>query len=202
MFCRNCGKEIKDGSKFCSGCGAPTASEAEGLQKTNETAEQGASYSYSYDSPAGQIAAADVAEQTPKSRRKINAVFAMLIGLLVVAGIVAGGLFFYTRVRIASISSTAPKGYDNGKSWYKVLDDCCRDTDWDFSFGSGDENDYVEFTGIIDSSDISAGIGKELYIRFEFIDDDKYKITDFKLDGLSIFNTRGLVTQIVEDIFR
>lgn len=41
MFCKNCGKELKDGSAFCSGCGAAV----NGSAPTQTAPPQGAQYS-------------------------------------------------------------------------------------------------------------------------------------------------------------
>ena len=40
MYCRYCGKEIKDGSRFCLYCGQAVQSISSGVQRTQE--EQGA----------------------------------------------------------------------------------------------------------------------------------------------------------------
>ena len=37
MFCPNCGKEIEDGAKFCSECGAALNSEAETEREPEQT---------------------------------------------------------------------------------------------------------------------------------------------------------------------
>lgn len=61
MFCRNCGKELPDSAKFCSGCGTPVAPAASqpaptGVEEVRETAAE--------NMAAGEIPAPPV-EETP-----------------------------------------------------------------------------------------------------------------------------------------
>ena len=37
MFCKNCGKEIKDTEKFCPNCGEPVVSEKNKASEKNQT---------------------------------------------------------------------------------------------------------------------------------------------------------------------
>ena len=68
MFCRNCGKEIKDGAKFCENCGTPVMAAAEQAQNTAEESKM-----QENNAPAEVVAPeASVAEtdETQKKPRK------------------------------------------------------------------------------------------------------------------------------------
>lgn len=46
-FCNNCGRELKDGVKFCEECGAPTIVQAQQSGKTNSTNQRSSIWFYS-----------------------------------------------------------------------------------------------------------------------------------------------------------
>lgn len=76
MFCQNCGKEIKEGSKFCAGCGSQV--------NANIHAEVNAQEAMSYQA---DIIEDNVAEKRHKKKRKLRILpWIIIIVLLCLAG--------------------------------------------------------------------------------------------------------------------
>ena len=187
MICRHCGKEIRDGSKFCSFCGKQIEQEpiSEMPQSINNTDI------YSNESMISEA----VAEQ--KKRKKLNILFVAIVTIIFAAIIFA--CFFFTSFlsdmsRIASIQKAVPTIFPDSSTWEDALDEYCEDTDWDFVKANGSNKDHVDFNGVIKST------GEKLYIKFEFISDDKYNITEFDVNDTSIINDPRL-EKIAKELF-
>lgn len=91
MFCANCGKELKDGARFCSACGAPVASGVAGAEeapvdtgsgsKPLEMAQSSAQEQATHDGFAGQME-----QDRKRSRRKLSPLMIIAIVLALLAG--------------------------------------------------------------------------------------------------------------------
>lgn len=64
MYCTNCGKEIPEGAKFCSGCGAPLVGATPAAQPTPAPQEPGATSPAPATPPAPTYAYAQTPDQS------------------------------------------------------------------------------------------------------------------------------------------
>lgn len=99
MFCSKCGKEIREGVNFCSGCGAPVKKVAE-APSTGAVQPAGAAQSEGAVQPAGehntegsQIASAPEPMKQKKSRKGLWAVIIRICILLLAGGATAAWYF-------------------------------------------------------------------------------------------------------------
>lgn len=81
MFCKNCGKQIEDNSKFCTECGAATTDFGEIAKKASEYSGMNVEYEV-------------VQEKKWDSPEKVLSAIAVLVVLYSVAGPILGSLFF------------------------------------------------------------------------------------------------------------
>lgn len=98
MFCPKCGKELKEGAKFCGGCGNPVAP----AEETISVAEAAPAVETAPVATATITAPKeDVVERAVKKKKKlptgIKVLIAVLIALIVLGGVFAG-LWFGTDV--------------------------------------------------------------------------------------------------------
>lgn len=84
MFCGKCGKELKDGVKFCGGCGTPVSSVEESVSVATATVPE----------PQEELVVRDV-KKKKKLPMGIKVLIAVLIALVVLGGVFAG-LWFGT----------------------------------------------------------------------------------------------------------
>lgn len=81
MFCKNCGTQLSDGTKFCSACGAPqdTAPVVQSVQPTQPTA------------PVQNFQGTP---EKPKSKgKKIGGIVMVVLGALAFLGGISNGFF-------------------------------------------------------------------------------------------------------------
>ncbi len=112
MFCRNCGKELNDDAVFCNGCGTQL--------KTADPAEQVTAPMPTVQPYDGQQVAPPVAPPVPVKRSNTGLIVALvLVGVLVVGGAVAAGLFMtgaFDKVGVASSRTDEGAAKADGKT--------------------------------------------------------------------------------------
>lgn len=83
MFCRKCGHEVKEGTKFCVKCGAPLASEAPRSRNTDSVSEP------KKEQPESKV--------QPKEKKKSGKglIIALICVLIILLGIIAAFLVYY-----------------------------------------------------------------------------------------------------------
>lgn len=77
---------------------------------------------------------------------------------------------------VSTVKDGSPYDYPD-KTWGEALDDVCKKADWD-SFVSDDDEDIIEFNGVLKENDV------KLCIQFE-VDDDEFEIKYMEVDGES-----------------
>lgn len=103
-------------------------------------------------------------------RRKIKAVFLSVLVVITAMILVA------CAPDASVVKDGSPYDYPD-KTWGEALDDVCKKGDWD-SFVSDDDEDIVEFNGVLKENDV------ELCIQFK-VDDDEFEIKYMEVDGES-----------------
>ena len=107
MFCSNCGKQNPDGVRFCSGCGSAMTAEAPvaPVQPVVQEAPVQAApvvpvqpaqpvQQPVYQAPVQPVQAAQVTAQ-PEPKKSKGKLIAVIIAIIVVIGIAAGGIFLF-----------------------------------------------------------------------------------------------------------
>lgn len=89
MFCKNCGKQIKDNTKFCPYCGMVIASKKESEQPVSVQRPA------SEDQP--ELVATPEAIRVPSSRDRKSRLIPIIVGAVVLALIVAAVIFFIQK---------------------------------------------------------------------------------------------------------
>lgn len=86
MFCKDCGKEIEDGSTFCGTCGAPTNANMQVPQSQTQ---------YAPIPPQDTMQRSGYAEAVPKKKRKKGCLISLIVLVVLLLGLVylAASLF-------------------------------------------------------------------------------------------------------------
>lgn len=135
MFCTNCGKENKDGAKFCSSCGKQLVSNVVAAPTQAKTPK--ATPSSTPVTPASPVAPVTPAAKpvaTPK-KKKLIVLFAIIIAVL------AGGLIWYITSKDDS-SSDLKKHSSSSKYKDDADDDNKFDKDDADDDADDDDSDY------------------------------------------------------------
>lgn len=175
MFCKNCGKEMKEGTTFCPECGAKVESNTVAQEKT-------------IDAGAFQSAMAN-SEVTVAVKKKSKKKLFIIVGVILAAIIIIAVCF--SGSDISTVKNGSPYDYPD-KTWGEALDEVCKKSEWD-SFTSEDGDSIVEYNGVIKSS------GLDICIQFE-VDDDEFEIKYMEVDGesCSLLEIAAVVTAIFE----
>ena len=122
MFCKNCGNEIKDGAKFCPGCGAELA-EAPAEQEAPQAATTPAE-------PVEVVNEAKIPQKKPKKLGKLIPIIA--------AALVAGFVFLVAFV-VVIIMIFNSKGYEKEVENYLNF----------YAEQSTDAAEFIDFSSLI-----------------------------------------------------
>ncbi len=175
MFCKNCGKEIKNGSAFCPECGAKA--------ETNAVAQE-----KKIDAGAFQSAMTNSGETVAvkkKSKKKLFIIVGVIIAVIIAIAVCFSGS------DVATVKNGSPYDYPD-KTWGEALDEVCKKSEWD-SFTSDDGDSIVEYNGVIKTS------GLDLCIQFE-VDDNEFEVVYMEVDGEScdLLETAAVIEEIFE----
>lgn len=127
MFCKNCGKEIAENVRFCSGCGS----------EVNVTAVPGNSMNTS-----NQVSSASPKK---KSKLKIVLIIVLVIVLLIVGILIYAGT--HSFLKVDDVKDGVLYGYENetiGDALERYFTDCSWES---FVADTDDAIDVVEFVG-------------------------------------------------------
>jgi len=103
MFCKNCGKVLKDSAKFCSGCGSAVEPQPEQPQQTPPPQPQvyqqqpygqpapppGQTYQQPYGQPAYTTPGYNAKPAAQKARNKLFIIIAIAVAAVVIIGLIA-----------------------------------------------------------------------------------------------------------------
>ena len=129
MFCKNCGKEMKESDAFCPVCGT----------RSNSNAAQNAGQidGRAFPSNMANDAAANMAVQK-KSKKKPLIIVGIALAAIIAVVILAVALL---GSDISTVKNGSPYDYPD-KTWGEVLDESCKDSDWS-SFTSEDGDSFL-----------------------------------------------------------
>lgn len=91
MFCRNCGKQLIEGSRFCENCGAPTGL-TEARPNPQQQSQNPQQPPRTYQQPAQTYQQPQASYSAPR-KKKPSAVAKILIGLVIVALVIPAIVF-------------------------------------------------------------------------------------------------------------
>lgn len=124
MFCQKCGKEVKEGTKFCENCGTAVF----GTVNQNSTINS-----------VGSVA--NNAKPKPKKKRGLIIGIAAIIFVVILFAIMGGGDNKYVKL----VKTGAPDGYPD-ITYGKAFDNFFTNPTWKY-FESDKNEDVVEFSG-------------------------------------------------------
>lgn len=180
MFCKNCGKEMKESDAFCPVCGTRNDS--------NAAQNAGRIDGKAFQSNMANYAAANMAVQK-KSQKKPLIIVGIILAAIIAVVILAVALL---GSDISTVKNGSPYDYPD-KTWGEVLDESCKNSDWS-SFTSEDGDSVVEYNGVVKST------GVDLCIQFK-VDDDEFEIAYMEVDGenCSLLEIASVVAVLFED---
>lgn len=92
MFCRNCGKEIRDGINFCNYCGAPqNAGSGNASQPASQTGRQSAQQTTQQSAPRPYTPSPPDAKPQWRMGLLIVGIVMLVFGVLTIAASYSGG---------------------------------------------------------------------------------------------------------------
>ena len=181
MICKNCKKEIADGSKFCEFCGSPQDAPQQAQPQQSQPQQQPANGQYQQQQPqAGQYqqpqygAAPTQFNAAPKQPMD-PMVKKFIIGIVALVAIVAGIFFGYKKfhrekVNIEKYVKIKCEGYDgNGTASY----------DFDYKNFA---KDLLKALGLSSSKDLEELTEKDKYEKLGECIADMYKSMEFDKD--------------------
>ena len=194
MFCRNCGSEMKDGTKFCPRCGTPVApahspAQDMGPQDTGTygTGQQGqpAGGRNQWTAQSGQPAGEPRQWQGQPSKKKKGSKKKVIIPIVTVAVVAAAGIgvFAFTQSNFFQSKFSSPEEY------YRSVEEAYIDKGMKALSNVVDGEDLNEITASVNLEDAGvAMLGLSGYIsdaEVDALDDLEIQINTGKKDGVS-----------------
>lgn len=149
MICKSCGKEIKDGSKFCTGCGAVTIDE----DKTEILTPYGESSSAPVINPATDNRNTKKDSKNNKEKKTNNKALKVILTILIVLLVILAAGFFVI-IKYSDEISYIIYGEDSDQELFggDFFDSDDEDDDID---DESDEEDEKEDESDVDSEDLN-----------------------------------------------
>lgn len=194
MFCRNCGSEMKDGTKFCPRCGTPVApahspAQDMGPQDTGTygTGQQGqpAGGRNQWAAQPGQPAGEPRQWQGQPPKKKKGSKKKVIIPIVTVAVVAAAGIgvFAFTQSNFFQSKFSSPEEY------YRSVEEAYIDKGMKALSNVVDGEDVNEITASVNLEDAGvAMLGLSGYIsdaEVDALDDLEIRINTGKKDGVS-----------------
>lgn len=194
MFCRNCGSEMKDGTKFCPRCGTPVApahspAQDMGPQDTGTygTGQQGqpAGGRNQWAAQPGQPAGEPRQWQGQPPKKKKGSKKKVIIPIVTVAVVAAAGIgvFAFTQSNFFQSKFSSPEEY------YRSVEEAYIDKGMKALSNVVDGEDLNEITASVNLEDAGvAMLGLSGYIsdaEVDALDDLEIRINTGKKDGVS-----------------
>ena len=123
MFCTKCGKEIPDGSAFCSACGAPVeAKEAVKAENTAENVQEAVKAENAAENVQGALQSETNGNEPEKKKKKgkAGAIIGVMAGLVAVLAVCVGGAFLFARDKVENFIHVK---FDKPKEYYSYVID-------------------------------------------------------------------------------
>lgn len=173
MFCQKCGKEIKEGTKFCENCGAAVF----GTMNQNSTTNM-------------VETAVNTAKPKPKKKRRLIIGIVAIILIVAVFATMGGGDNKYVKL----VKTTVPDGYP-GITYGDAFDNFFTNPTWKY-FESDKNEDVVEFSGGCSYGE------KNVTIRLQFVlyeEDGIFQVEYYEMDGEP--QTEQSAAKLLETVF-
>lgn len=194
MFCRNCGSEMKDGTKFCPRCGTPAAAQSSPAQDmggqdpgTYGTGQQGQTDGgqNQWTDQSGQPAGGQNQWQGQPPQKKKGSKKKVIIPVVSVAVVAAVGIgaFAFTRSNFFQSKFSSPEEY------YRSVEEAYIDKEMKALSNAVAEEEFNEITASVNLEDAGvAMLGLSGYISDAEVDalgDLEIRINTGEKDGVS-----------------
>lgn len=202
MFCKNCGKELKDGALFCGGCGAKMETNPQ-PERAAEIPQPPPMPEYTSSAPAQNTEVKNTAPAFLKWG--ILAVFAVII--IVVGALVVNKIINKNKFSVDYVKSCYLYYFSKDTTIGEIFSDYSyfSDISWDEFKGEKDDGekvDVVEFNAEIDmlyiTSDDEEYVTED--ITFQFYHNDDMGEDESEIYGIFIDDTISLDDYDIEDI--
>ncbi len=199
MNCANCGKEVNEGKKFCSGCGTPVFEQAPVEEGTMQTAYQAPVAQQAPVSAQQTVAVAEEINEAPVGLTKKKKGGA-LKGMLAVLCCVAMFIFMFAGAIVMTVRSAIKS--ENVKAVVAGVDTAMMEEMLDeFSDESiNDEESREIINEIVEESSIPKAFGEKLGEYGDYIRGGKKPGVITKKDIVKIFKQNGNVSELMFDL--